>query len=364
MNIDFLLDRETVIKNAEQALRTAPLHVTDQICPLSQGNKHCYVSFGDYWWPDETQPNGLPYLRKDGESNPNNFDFHRKALRTMRTAVSHLAIAYRLTRDERYAAHAVRMLKEFFLDEETYMEPHLLYAQGIPGICTGRGIGIIDTLHLTELPFAIEALTPSPSVTNEILVGLKTWFCDYLDWMNTHPYGIEERDHPNNHGICWHVQALSFARFTDRTDIIKECVHRYKTVILPSQMRQDGALPMELARTKPYGYSIFALDNLVSMVHLASLCGEDLWNYSLSDGRSIKKGLDFLFPYLQNKSLWFLPPDIEHFDAWPARSSFLVFAGAHYHDDRYLRLYLSLPAKTDDEEVRRNLAIREPLLMI
>ncbi len=363
-NLEPICDRELILKNAEAALRQIPVHITDEKSPISDKYPHSYCSFGDYWWRNPDTKDGLPYIKRDGESNPDNFNFHRLALRRMRTSVSRLATAFRLFCDERYASHATKMLKEFFLERDTYMEPNLLYAQGIPGICSGRGIGIIDTLHLTELPFAIEALRKSAAMTEDIYDGLRAWFSDYLDWMTTHPYGLQEKNEPNNHGICWHVQALSLAKFVGRQDIIDECIDRYRTVILPSQMRPDGAFPLELARTKPYNYSIFALDNMVTLVHLAYLCGEDLWSFTLPDGRGIRRGLDFMLPYLEDKSRWFLPPDAEHFDAIPARASFMLFAGLHYNDERYLKLYHSLPAETDNVEIRRNLAIREPLLML
>ena len=357
-------NNEQIIKNAEDALMTAPVHITDEKSPICTEHPHCYCSFGDYWWKNPDTDDGLPYVKRDGESNPDNFNFHRLTLRRMRTSVSRLAIAYRLFGDERYATHATRMLREFFLDRDTYMEPHLLYAQGIPGVCLGRGIGIIDTLHLTELPFAIDALRGSAAMTDNIYGGLREWFSDYLDWITTHPYGLAEKNEPNNHGICWHVQALSFAKFVDRQSVIDECIDRYRTVILPMQMRLDGAFPLELQRTKPYNYSIFALDNTVTIVHLAALCGEDLWSFALRDGRSIQTGLNFMLPFLENKSNWPLPPDIEHFDELPARASFMLFSGLHYRDERYLKLYESLAADTPDAEIRRNLAIREPLLML
>jgi hypothetical protein len=129
-------------------------------------------------------------------------------------------------------------------------------------------------------------------------------------------------------------------------------------------MRSDGGFEDELKRTKPYSYSNFVLDNAVTLVHLASMFGEDLWSYETEDGRSIKRGLDFLLPYLEDKSKWFLPDDVEHFDSWPARASFMVFAGIHYQDERYLKLYRSLPHESSDEEVRRNLAIRQPILLL
>lgn len=364
MNCDVFFDKEWIIRKAEEALMFLPVHITDEKAKYSEGNLHEYYSNGDYWWPNPDTPDGLPYVQRDGLSNPDNFNYHRMALRAMRTNVANLAAGYKVCADERYAEHAVRLLYEFFLDEKTYMEPHLKYAQAIPGRCSGRGIGVIDTLHLTELPFAIKALEPSKHMTSSILTGLKKWFSDYLDWMNTHEYGIAERDYVNNHAICWHVQALSFAGFVGNKRILSECAERYKQVILPNQMRTDGGFPQELKRTKPYGYSIFVLDNLISLVHIATIYGEDLWSFATEDGKSAMLGLDFLMPYLYDKSKWFLPPDVEHDEGWPARASFMVFAGLHTGDTRYLTLYKSLPFESDDAEVRRNLAIRQPILMI
>jgi hypothetical protein len=361
---DMFFDNERIIKKANESLAMPPVHITDRIAEMSEGDAHEYYSNGDYWWPDPKKPDGLPYIRRDGESNPDNFNFHRNCLRQMRTAVANLAAGYKISGREEYAAHAVKLLKEFFLDEKTYMAPHLKYAQAIPGVSSGRGIGIIDTIHLIEIPFAINVLQKSSAMSEEILYGLKEWFRKYLDWMNTHPYGISERDYKNNHAIGWHAQALSFAGFVGNGDIIRECAERYKKVLLPKQMRSDGGFEDELKRTKPYSYSNFVLDNAVTLVHLASMFGEDLWSYETEDGRSIKRGLDFLLPYLEDKSKWFLPDDVEHFDSWPARASFMVFAGIHYQDERYLKLYRSLPHESSDEEVRRNLAIRQPILLL
>lgn len=233
MTLRDFVDPVFVRRKAEEALAVAPMHITDHIAPLSEGGPHDYYSNGDYWWPDPTKPDGLPYIQRDGQSNPDNFGHHRTCLRAMRTAVASLAMGYRLFGDERYAAHAVRILKEFFLDEATCMAPHLTYAQAIPGKCSGRGLGIIDTLHLTELPAAIDALRSSPAMTETVYTGLQQWFAAYLLWMDTHPNGIAERDYKNNHAICWHVQAAAFARFTGDTSMLEACRQRYKDVLLP-----------------------------------------------------------------------------------------------------------------------------------
>lgn len=359
---DFI-DPGFVRRKADEALATAPMHLTDHIAEKSEGGPHDYYSNGDYWWPDPTKPDGLPYIQRDGQTNPDNFNHHRITLRAMRTAVANLTMGYKLFGEEKYAEHAVRILKEFFLDEETYMAPHLLYTQAIPGRCSGRAIGVIDTLHLTEVPAAIDALRASPAMTEEIYNGLQKWFADYLLWMDTHPYGVTERDYKNNHAICWHVQATAFARFTHNEEMLEACRKRYKEVLLPRQMREDGAFTDELTRTKPYGYSIFVLDNLVVLAWLLSDETNDLWHFTLEDGRGVEKGLAFLLPYLQNKDSWFLPPDVQHHESWPARAPFMVLAGIVSGDEQWKTLFDSLPEESFDAEVRRNLGIRWPTLV-
>ena len=149
------------------------------------------------------------------------------------------------------------------------MKPHLLYAQAIPGVCSGRGIGIIDTLHLIEVPVAIEALRPSPHLTEEIYRGLQAWFAEYLHWLATHPHGVEEMNQHNNHAVCWTLQAAVFALFTDDRMMADFCREKYKC-LLEKQMAPDGSFPAELARTKPYSYSLFVLDNLATLCHVLS----------------------------------------------------------------------------------------------
>lgn len=358
------IDREWVLSHAEAALASSPVHITDAAAPMSEGGIHDYYSNGDYWWPDPSKPDGLPYIRRDGESNPGNFDSHRQMLRTMRTHVAHLAAGYKLTAKEAYAEKAVQWLREFFLDDATRMNPHLLYAQAIPGICAGRGIGIIDTLHLIDVPYAIEALKPSAAMTEPVYSGLKRWFAVYLQWMSTHPNGIEEMNADNNHGVCWFVQAAAFAAFTGDEDMLAFCRKRYKESLLPGQMALNGSFPKELARTKPYGYSIFVLDNMTTLCRILSTSEDNLWRYELPDGRSIAKGFAFLFPYLTDKASWPLPPDVEHDEGWPAKVPSLLFAGLALDKPEYIALWERLDPDPSDPEVRRNIAIRQPLLWL
>lgn len=354
-------NRKWILEKAQAALNAPVLHITDVRSQRSQGGLHDYYSNGDYWWPDPEQPDGLPYIQRDGQTNPENFNGHRIILRQMRTNVVFLTSAYKLTGQEIYASQAVRHLKEFFLDEETCMSPHLTYAQAIPGICTGRGIGIIDTLHLVDVVFAVQHLKGSEALTEEIHRGLKKWFARYLGWMLTHENGIQEMNKDNNHGVCFFVQAAAFARFTDNERIAEFCRDYYKKGLL-RQEAEDGSFPRELGRTKPYNYSIFVVDNMVSLCQILSAEEDNLWEYESPEGRSIKKALDFITPYVEDKSTWPYPPDVMHFDAFPARYGFMMFAGCALGRRKLLELYERLPAESEDEEARRNIASRQPVL--
>lgn len=356
-----LCQRDLVIQKAREVLQLPIPHITDASAPESLGGIHDYYSNGDYWWPNPDTADGLPYIRRDGETNPQNFNSHRLLLRRMRTSLVYLSAAFYLTGEEVYGDRGVRILEEFFLNPDTYMSPHLSYAQAIPGICSGRGIGIIDTLHLIDIPFAIEILRRSKSMTEHLYGELKNWFARYLGWMLTDPNGIAEMNEKNNHSVCFFLQAAVFALFTDNEKIVDFCRYHYKHFLLP-QMDGDGSFPLELARTKPYNYSIFVLDNMVSLCYLLSKPDDNLWEYTLPNGAGIKTGLNFLTPYLIDKNLWPYPKDVMHFDAFPARSSFLLFAGCTLGRRELIRLFESLPPESDDEEARRNIAVRIPWL--
>src|SRR5262249_1699435 len=157
----------------------------------------------------------------------------------------------------------------------------LQYAQAIKGRATGRGIGIIDTIHLVEVARAVTTIANARALTAQELEGLKKWFADYLHWMTTHAYGKEERDAKKNHGSCWVMQVAEFARFTGNQELITYCRTRFKTVLLPNQMAADGSFPLELKRTKPYGYTLFNLDAMATICQILSTPEDNLWTYEL-----------------------------------------------------------------------------------
>ncbi len=356
-------DRERILKAADQYLLEEPVTVTAQQCERSSGGRHDFYSEGDYWWPDPENPDG-PYIRKDGQTNPGNFTAHRKAMRNMSIWVPALVAAYKITGDKKYAEHAVRHLMAWFAESETMMNPNLLYAQAIMGRVTGRGIGIIDTLHLTEVARAIQILQKLGYLSGQELAGIKNWFARYLEWMTTHEYGIAERDNGNNHSSCWAVQVGAFASLVDDRDQLQFCRNFYKDNLLPKQMAEDGSFPRELGRTKPYGYSLFNLEAMTMVCEILSIPEDNLWEFELEDGRSIGLGLSFMYPYIKDKSTWFKEPDVMYFDEWPVRHPLLLFGGLALSKPEYIELWKTLDPNPEVEEVVRNYPFRQPVLWI
>jgi hypothetical protein len=355
------LDRARVLRLADAYLREAPVTITASSSPRSAGGKHDFFSEGDYWWPDPANPDG-PYIQRDGMTNPDNFVAHRQAMMRLSLHVPALVAAWSLTRDRRYSSHAARHLRAWFVDADTKMNPNLLYAQAIKGRVTGRGIGIIDTIHLVEVVRAAEVLDAGGAMTKADVAAVRDWFDRYVTWMTTHEYGIAERDAVNNHGTCWVMQVAAFAHFTGRDDLSAFCRTRFTDVIVPHQVAVDGSFPEELRRTKPYGYALFNLDAMATTCQILSTRDRNLWTYETADGRGIRKALAFMAPFIADKHTWPYPPDVMYFDEWPMRQAALLFGGLALNEPRYLDIWKGLRADSNVDEVIRNFFVRQPVL--
>jgi hypothetical protein len=353
------LERPRVLKAATQYLAEKPVTVTAASSPRSAGGKHDFFSEGDYWWPDPKNPDG-PYIQRDGMTNPDNFVEHRRAMIRLSLIVPALAAAYKLTKDHKYADHAATHLRAWFVDDATRMNPNLQYAQAIKGRFTGRGTGIIDTLHFVEVARAAGQLDLKPAD----LAGVKSWFASYIEWLTTHPYGITERDAKNNHGTCWCTQVAAFAQLTGNREQTEYCRNRYKTVLIPNQEGPDGSFPLEMARTKPYGYSLFNLDAMAILVQTLTTKDDDLWKWQLPDGRGMAKAVAFMSPFIADKKTWPKPPDVMYDKEWPVRQPSLLFAGVALDKPEYLALWKRLDGDPTVEEVLRNWPVRQPLLWV
>jgi hypothetical protein len=354
-------DRARILKAADQYLKEKPVTITASHSPRSAGGLHDFFSEGDYWWPDPKDANA-PYIQRDGMTNPDNFTAHREAMMRLSVQVPALTAAWLVTGKRKYADHAALHLRAWFINDATRMNPNLEYAQAIKGRFTGRGIGIIDTIHLVEVARAIEVLERSGALSASDTTAIKKWFTDYLTWMTTSKNGIDEREAKNNHGTCWVMQVAAYAHLVGDKKLLDYSRERFKTVLVPNQISKDGSFPQELRRTKPYGYSLFNLEALSAIAQILSTPQDNLWTFETPDGRGLALAMKFMFPYIRDKKSFPEPADVMYYNEWPMRQTSLLFGGLALNKPEYIELWKTLPADSKVEEVIRNFFIRQPVL--
>jgi Alginate lyase len=293
-----------LLAQADQALQIPATSVMDKSITPPSGDKHDYMSQAPYWWPDPTKPDGKPYIRRDGERNPeiNKLPDHDNLGRLCST-VATLGLAYRLQPNPKYAEHAARLTRVWFLDAATRMNPHLKFGQGIPGINEGRGIGIIETRGLPDLIDGVLLLSQSGAWTTTDAAALQAWMRDFLTWLTTSTHGQEESKNGNNHETWYAVQVASLALYTGQRDLARATIEGAKARI-DRQFQADGRQPRELERTRSFDYSEFNLTAFFNLAVLGERVGVDLWRYQSSTGGSLRHGLDFLMPYAAGEKKW------------------------------------------------------------
>ena len=354
---------KNVLIEANWAMQKLPITITAYPALKSAGGIHDFFSQADYFWPNPVSSDS-PYIQKDGLSNPENFVLHRQAMIRLSKIIGALASAYKITGDPKYVIQAIKHCKAWFVDRETMMNPSLLYSQAIIGRFTGRGIGIIDSIQFLEVVQGLMVMENAANMNTDILASIKNWFSTYIEWLNTHPYGKAERETLNNHSTCWVMQVAAFAKFTDNTEMLKFCSDRYKNVLLPNQMSENGSFQRELVRTKPYGYSIFNLDAMATICQILSNPKDNLWLYTTKDGKSIQKGIKFLAPFLKEKDKWPYPSDVMYWNNWPVAQPALIFGAVAFQNKDWLNTWKKLEHQPSMEEVIRNLPVRHPIIWI
>jgi hypothetical protein len=355
-------DRRRILEAAEKYVSQMPLTITAFAAKRSAGGLHDFYSQADYFWPNPKDPNG-PYINRDGQSNPDNFDEHRRVMVRLSVQMPALTAACVLTGDTRYGKRACDHLRAWFVTPETRMNPNLQFAQAVQGVSTGRSYGIIDTLHLVEVARAASFLT-NGMLSAEDGAAVRDWFRNYVDWLKSSDFGKTERDAKNNHAMCWALQAAEFARLAGDDATRNDVSRRYREILLPDQLAMDGSFPRELARTKPYSYSIFNFDGMADLCQSLKGLEPDASAFKLPDGRGLAKAGEFIYPYLKDKSAWNWAKDVEHFDALPVRSPGLLFAGIAGGEPKYIALWKTLNPDPTDKEIIRNYPVRQPLLWV
>lgn len=291
-------------KNADKILNKQFGSVMDKNTAPPCGNMHEYLSMAKYYWPDPTKPDGKPYIRKDGEKNPaNDLVSDDKNFDGLVDAVHTLSWAYYFTNEEKYATKGIELIRFWFLDTATYMAPNLNHAQLRTGIDTGSNSGIIDTHGLPRIIDAIGLLRLSKTWTAKDEQGTKQWFTDYLQWLQTSKNGKKEAQAKNNHGTFYDLQIVTIALFCGKEKIADQMLQSEFTRIA-NQIEPDGKQPLELERTLALSYSTFNLEAWSLLANAAGTKGVDLWHYQTADGRSIKKAIDYLMPFVIDGQKW------------------------------------------------------------
>lgn len=290
---------------ADKALQNGPYSVVFKSKTPSSGSKHDYMSVGPYWWPDSTKPGGIPYIRKDGQINPERFSINdAEFYKSLCHDVCLLGLAWYYTADEKYAVHAAKLLRTWYLDTATCMNPNLNFGQSIPGVTEGRGIGLIDTRAVTKLIDGMQLLRNSKSFPAKDYTAIQEWHRKFLSWMRTSPIGKDEADEANNHGTWYDVQAIGIALFTEQPAIAKEIITTQTKKRIQSQLKEDGSQPHELARTLSWNYSSMNLEGFFELAFLAENVQIDLWNYTTPDNKSIKKAFTWMLPFAKGTQPW------------------------------------------------------------
>ena len=297
-----------LIADADKALAVTPPSVMLKTKVPPSGDKHDYMSVAPYYWPNPATKDGLPYVRKDGKVNP---ESRAEAVndtlraRLVGSTVETLALAYYFTRDEKYAEHAAKVLRTWFLDPATKMTPHFRFAQAIPGVNDGRGTGLIEARGLVDAADAAILLVGSKHWSSADQQALQAWGETFFEWLLGSKNGQDERAAKNNHGTWYDVQAVKWALVLGRKDKAKELCLAAGPGRIGVQIEPDGKQPLELVRTASFSYSCFNLRALSALAGLGEHAGVDLWRYKSADGRSLVAALDFLVPYLgKNPKPW------------------------------------------------------------
>jgi hypothetical protein len=314
-----------LVKAADVALTYRPVSVMEKKNNPPSGDKHDYMSLAPYFWPNPETKDGLPYIRKDGQINPEVNEYKDKEyLPQLCSTLETLGLAYYFTNDKRYASHASKLINVWFLDPSTKMNPNLNFGQAVKGQNDGRGAGLIDTRHLIKVVDAVSFIANSSAWSSSQDLQLKSWFAQFLNWMETSKNGVDELDATNNHGIWYDAQRLSFALYTGNKKAVSAIIESAQKRIA-AQMNADGFFPEELARTTSLHYSLFVVEAFIKVAQLSKNTNVNFWNYTAPNGNSLEKACDVLMPYLLKQKEW-TGEQIKPFNFDEANSLFIAVA--------------------------------------
>ncbi|MGW1301842.1 alginate lyase family protein [Streptomyces sp. NPDC002514] len=296
---------------ADTWLDQGPWTVVDKPRPAPGGDVHDYLSQAPYWWPStaptDGNPWGCPYVQRDGQRNPEvDSGTDRQDVERVFDSAYDLSLAWYYTGDRRYAEKAGQILRTWFLDPATRMNPNLNHAQFIPCKYDGRAIGIIDfSQSYTSVVDALAILaTGAPGWTGADRSGMARWNSDFRDWLKNSDFGREEGAAANNHGTFYDMQLAALAYATGDTALARRTVLDARARRIDPQIAGDGSQPQELTRTRSWHYSTFDLVAYTRLAAIGRHVGVDLWAYRGPDGQSLFKAVDYLLPAATGAAAW------------------------------------------------------------
>lgn len=323
-----------LLADANKALDAKPQSVMDKRRVPPSGDKHDFVSQAPYFWPETNADGVVKYVRHDGERNPeSNFDSDAGRLGGTLSNVTTLGLAYYFTDDEKYAAKAAELLRVFFLNPATKMNPNMNFGQGIPGETDGRPMGLISARGFIEMMDALSLLDNSKSWTADDQQQMRAWLEDYFHWLTTSKIGVGELEAKNNHGSWCTDQAAVIALYLGKTNYARELILQ-QTNRITHEILPDGHEPLELARTKSFGYSSFNLNALVDLASIAQNEGIDLWHFRGTNGGSIYRAVWFMAPYANTTNKW--PFQQIHGYNHDGLADLILRAAPHYRAETHL----------------------------
>jgi hypothetical protein len=344
---------DLIRQHADAALKAGPWSVTYHRPDFIKAAPNDYYSEGPYWWPDPQNPKG-PYIRKDGERNPDRYMNNRNDLGSMCTAVVALGMGA-LLGERRHAEHASEIFSVWFVDPKTRMNPNLEFGQAVRGISTGRGTGIIDTVSMIHTAQGVMLLEQAGMLDARIADGVRRWFADYMKWMNTSQKGLDEKKSGNNHATWWTAQVAAYATLAGDQAMKNMAWEHYRSYLVPTEVEPDGSCPREEARTQSLSYSAMNLDAFAVLCRIADVNGVSLWRYRTPQGIGIEKSFQCLMPYVAHPEKW----EKQQITKYSADGTiFPGLAGTGLKSEQLLAVYRALPRSKGPWEQFVDLAVR------
>ncbi len=320
-------------ESADKLLDEGPFSVTKKSSTPPSGDIHDYTSMGPYWWPDPEKEDGLPYIRRDGEVNPESREYtDKQEMGKLLNALPVLAEAYYFTGEEKYAEHCANLIRAWFLDPSTKMNPNLNYAQRIPGRTEGRGIGIIDTRKFAHLPDIVKMIATSRHWSQADQDGLEEWLRAYMDWLVNSEHGKDEAIHGNNHSTWYFAQTIPLSIFVGNKSRADSLAEKGIPLILEEMIERDGSQPKELARTRSWDYSAMNLVGIITFALGLEQLENPVWEYQNQHGAGIRDALEYLIPYANGDKAW-EHEQINEIDYSKLKYSLQVAARAYQYPD-------------------------------